>query len=405
MKRWRPPNPEWQVRADQVIAQGCLTNSKHPRSHVRGVYPTHLLKGEGCRVIDADGNLYLDFICGLGSSLFGFAHTEISAAVMSQIHKGSALSFATTLEVEVAEKLIQAFPWCQSVKFLKTGSEACSAAIKIARAATGRKLVISEGYHGWHDDFVSLSPPALGVPKRDWIRKLEKTEYPPDEVAAVIVEAVTLDTSDEYFNWLRELRENCTRTGTMLIFDEVITGFRFPGMSVAKFSGIEPDLICIGKAMGGGLPISAVMGKHAVMNCDEYFVSSTFAGDTLALAACKKTIEMLQGKYRLEDLWERGLNFQKRFNALWPEGVTIKGYPTRGVFEGNEMTKALFFQEACKAGILFGPSFFYNFSHMTINDQVIASCDDILMRIKQGNVRLEGEMPKKPFAQAVREQK
>jgi glutamate-1-semialdehyde aminotransferase len=406
MKPWRPPNPEWQKRAYLCIAQSAVTNSKRPACLVEGVTPTHLVKGEGPYVIDADGNRLIDFICGLGSNLFGYAHSETTSAIVAQAAKGATLSLGSVLEIETAEKVKELFPFIERMKFLKTGSDACSAAIRIARAYTGRKLIVSDAYHGWHDDFVSLTEPALGVPPRTWMRKLTNETLDPDSVAAVIVEAVNLDSSQEYISWLRELRKECTRVGTLLIFDEVITGFRFPKYSVANWTGIEPDIICLGKAMGNGMPISCVAGREKIMNCGEYFVSSTFAGETLSLAAALKVMTLLQSpKYDLDDLWARGKSFLEKFNKIWPEKLTLKGYPTRSVFDGDVMTKALFWQESVKAGILFGPSFFFGFQHRGLEDTVLNAADDILMRIRMGQVKLQGKLPTSPFAQKMREQK
>lgn len=405
MKKWRGPNVDWSVRQRTSIAQGALTNSKRPECFVNGVYPQHLVKGQGCRVYDDLGNVFVDYICGLGSNLLGYANAQVNAAVWERAQLGATLSLSTPLEIEVAELVKMQFPFIDRMKFLKTGSDACSAAIRIARAATGKRVVISDGYHGWHDDFVSLTPPALGVPYRDWIRSLDGSKYDKDDIAAVIIEPVNLDYSPERIEWLRTIREETANAGVLLIFDEVITGFRFPQGSVYKYTGVEPDLICLGKAMGNGLPISCVGGPTKIMECGEYFVSSTFAGETLSLAAAKAVLTLIGDKYRIEDLWEHGGMFLKKFNSIWPEKLTIQGYPSRGAFKGDDVVKALFWQEAVKAGLLFGPSWFYSFAHIGTNDMVISSCEDILHKIKMGEVRLEGEMPKAPFAQQLREKK
>lgn len=406
MKPWRPPNPEWQKRAGQCIAQNALTNSKRPSCFVEGVYPTHLVKGEGPYVYDTDGNKLIDFISGLGSNLFGYGHTEITQSIIERASKGATLSLSSTLEVEVGEKVKELFPFVERMKFLKTGTDACSAALRIARAYTGRSLVVSDNYHGWSDDFVSLTAPALGVPARTWMQKLTNQTFEKDSVAAVIIEAVNLDTSKEYVDWLRDLRKECTRVGTLLILDEVITGFRFPKYSVSNWCGIEPDIICLGKAMGNGLPIACVAGREKVMNCGEYFVSSTFAGETLSLAAALKVMTLLQqGKYDLQDLWDKGKSFQDRFNKLMPEHLTLKGYPTRAVFEGDLMTKALFWQESVKAGILFGSSFFFGFQHRGLEDSVLNASEDIFTRIRMNQVKLQGQLPQSPFAAKLRESK
>ena len=394
----------WHRRAQDSIAQGALTNSKRVESHVKGVYPTHLFRGHGCQVWDHAGKRYIDFICGLGASILGYANERVNQAIAGQLGQGASLSLGTHHEIECAEKVKELFPFVDAVKFLKTGSEACSAAIRIARAATGRDLVLSEGYHGWSDEFVRLTPPATGIPRLEKaIAKLEGLWQVGRDVAAVIVEPVITDWSDDRRAYLQKLRETCTEHGVMLIFDEVLTGFRWPRFSVANYWSINPDLIVLGKAIANGMPLAAVGGKYAVMNTEpQYFVSSTYAGETLSLVAAKKTMELLQTKYDLSALWERGQQFLDSFNALWPEVIRIEGYPSRGSFKGEPAIRTLFFQEACLAGILFGPSFFFNFSHIDELAGVIDACRDILGRIRRGDVRLKGEPPKPAYAETVR---
>lgn len=399
-------NTTWRNRSERSIAQGALTNSKRPQSFVDGVYPTHLSHGKGAIVHCADtGRKYIDFICGLGSNLFGYGNEEIAKAVTQAYLSGSALSLGSPLEVECAELLQAAMPWVKRTKFLKTGTEACSAAIRIARAATGRPYVRSAGYHGWSDAFVSLSPPAKGV-SPDFQHVLSfYDDTPLDDCAAVIIEPVITDWSEERRQWLLELQERCRKAGAWLIADEVITGYRWPKLSVSRWAGIEPDLVCLGKAIGGGMPLAAVCGRDArAMDDPAYFVSSTFGGDRTALAAFKAVHGMLKRpQWDLEDLWERGKLFQAKFNELMGGYVRIEGYPTRGVLAGEPLAKAIFMQEACKAGLLFGPSFFFGFQHREHIAEVLNLVRDISLKIKLGGVALEGAMPTTPFAQKTRE--
>jgi glutamate-1-semialdehyde 2,1-aminomutase len=394
----------WSKRAELSIAQGALTNSKRPACFIKGVFPTHLERADGAFVWDTQGKRYVDFICGLGSNLLGHAHPEIETAITAGFRKGATLSLGTPLEVELAEKLQGAFPCVERVKILKTGTEACMAAIKIARAATGRQVVVSDGYHGWSDEFVSLTPPAYGVPDStgEHIWKFSSLEQITPKVAAVIVEPVLTDASPERIVWLQALRAKCTETGALLVFDEVITGYRFPRLSVAKWSSVEPDLIVLGKAMGGGLPIAVVGGREKIMNACEYFISSTFAGELCSISAALKVTHLVQTKYRLEELWSHGERFFKIFNGIYPDKVRITGYPTRGVFSGDKDSIDLFRQEACKAGILFSTSVFFSFPHIYLSERVLSSCHDILGRIKTGSVRLDGEPSRTPFAQQMR---
>lgn len=406
-------NSTWRNRAENAIAQGALTNSKRPQSFVDGVYPTHVSHGKGAFLFCADtGKRYIDFVCGLGSNLFGYGNEEIARAVSQAYLTGASLSLGSRLEVECAETLLGVLPGMKRVKFFKTGSEACSAAIRIARAATGRVWVLSDAYHGWHDPFVSLTEPAKGVPRNPArsnlaIERLSEHDYLLESAAAaaVIVEPIITDWSESRRQWLIDLQERCKKTGTWLILDEVITGYRWPGLSVTKWAGLEPDLVCLGKAIGGGMPLAAVCGRDAAaMDDPEYFVSSTFAGDRTALAAFKAVNEMMRGpRYDVSDLWERGKVFQERFNAVLDGIVAIEGYPTRGILKGTPEAKAIFMQEACKAGLLFGPSFFFGFQHAELTEEVLATLKDVALKIKTGGVRLEGAMPSTPFAQKARE--
>jgi glutamate-1-semialdehyde aminotransferase len=391
-------------RAEVSIAQGALTNSKRPECFVKGVYPTHFVRARGCRAFDTKGNRYIDFVCGLGSIILGEANEEVLMAKATASADGSALSLGSPLEVEFAERVKEIFPFIRHVKIYKSGTEACMVAVRIARAATGRKMVYSQGYHGHSDEFIGLTPPHLGVIPSQYMRLLptDFNDISPD-AAAVIIEPVMTDAGPGRRAWLQELRDYCTKHGIMLIFDEIITGFRWPKFGVSNLWGITPDLICLGKAMGNGSPISVVGGQIDVMSGNEYFASGTFAGERDALGAALKTIELLHNKYPIQTLWDAGEKFQRRFNELDPGRVSIEGYGTRGVFRGDELAKALFWQEACKAGIFFGSSWFINFMHIDLLDQVLSVCDDIFRRIRLGGVTLEGELPKSPFAARMRE--
>lgn len=395
-------NWEHHRRAQDCIAQSYLTNSKRPEALVKGVFPTHIKRGQGAFLWDHQGKKYLDFICGLGTNLIGYGHSKVNAAISAQLAHGYSHSLATHLELEAAEKLKELFPFVDAVKWTKTGSDACSAAVRIARAKTGRNVVLSEGYHGTDDQFVALTPPAIGIPPRDWVGVLD-LNHDLDCIAAIIIEPVITDASPERLAWLQMIRELCTKRGVMLIFDEIITGFRFPKYSVASYCGVTPDLICLGKAIAGGMPLACVGGKYDVMNCGEYFISSTYAGETLSLAAAKEVMTLLQTTYDITWLWANGKSFQDEFNSLWPEQLTIEGYPSRGTFKGDPMVKALFWQEACKAGMLFGPSWWMSFPLAEESKNAMVSIRAIMQRIKRGEVKLEGELPQAPFAQKARE--
>lgn len=391
-------------RTQSVVSQECLTNSKSPHSHVFGVYPTHIKYGHGAHLHDHAGRRYLDFICGLGPNLMGMGNEKIKRSLEPYLGEAYSLSFGSHHEVELAEQLNTFFPFCDQWKFLKTGSDACLAAVKFARAYTNRGMILTEGYHGWGDGFVSLTPPAKGVKDIFSFNKL--SEYPVNEnVAAVIVEPILQDFSPERIEYLQNLREDCDKHGALLIFDEIITGFRYKRHSVSQCYGILPDLVCLGKALGGGMALSAVGGKKEIMSDKSVFISSTFAGEILPLVASKAALNLLKTDpaYSIDTLWAHGSKFMNEFNSIAPEIVRMDGYPTRGVFSGDPLAKALFFQESAKAGILFGPSWWVYFPIVPYLDQVIESSKDILGRIKRKEIALEGELPQSPFSQGVRD--
>lgn len=401
-------NEEIYTRSQDSIAQEALTNSKRPSCFVKGVYPTHVDGGDGVYLY-ADGKDYIDMIAGLGSCLFGYGHPIINRAIIDQLSTGTSYSLSSKLEVELAEKLKTVLPWCEQFKFLKTGSEACTAALRIARAYTGRELVLTEGYHGWHDEFVSLEEPALGVTGSFKIKKLandDGSEVP----AAVIIEPILLEHDKKRIDELRQLADKCAKTHTILIFDETITGLRYPNMSVSSYYGIKPDLIIMGKALGGGLPLYLVGGKKKVMSCDEYFVSSTFAGETASMAACSKIIDLLKSTdrddygYDLNRLWNKGRSFHLILNShLERVGLHYKGYPTRSRIQGSDVNQALFFQEMCRAGLLFGPTLFFGFQHIDYSVEILNTVKDVSIRLMTMNESdLLGEMPRSPFAERVR---
>lgn len=394
----------WRDRAKASIAQEALTNSKNPHMLINGLYPTHIKGAHGCYLYDTSDKKYLDFICGLGTNLFGYGNDLINQKIQKVMYNGFSHSLPTIYEVEAAEAIKEMFPAVDMVKFLKTGGDACNAAVKIARNYTGRSKVLSDGYHGWGDIFVSLTPPACGVTDHFDIEKLEAIDNIDNTVAAVIIEPVITDYSNDRRLYLQQLRKRCSEVGAVLIFDEVITGFRFEKYSVTEWSGVDPDLLCLGKAISNGLPLSCVAGGRDLMDDASYFISSTYAGEILSLVACKEVVRLLlhDSNYDIKRLWVEGEKFRDHFNENSPDNLKMVGYPTRGVFSGSEEMIALLMQEMAKANILFCKSWFYNFCHYEINDYISNVIEGILDKIKSGRCRMEYPMPKSPFSMGLR---
>ena len=394
-------NNRYRNRADLSIAHGSLTNSKRPSSFVDGVYPTHMQRGLGCYLWDEDGKKYIDYICGLGTNLFGYGNASITAACSRALSYGAVLSFSSTEEVELAELIQSHFPYMERVRFLKSGSEGCSAAVRIARAFTGRNMILTDGYHGWHDDFISDKPPAIGIPKRTWVNP-KRYYLERDNIAAIIFEPIITDLSEERINWIKEQMDVAKKHGYLVIFDETITGYRFPRGSFASYSGLNPDIAIMGKAVAGGLPLSIVGGREDVMNCD-YFVSSTWAGDRVAISGALAAHKLLMSDHTPKDLWNKGRIFLDEFNSINPSVISIQGYPTRGVLVGgSEESKNLFMQEMCRAGVLFGASWFYNKYLHEEMDTVINIAKSVIGRIERNEIRLLGKPMASPFSNTIR---
>lgn len=390
-------------RAQNSIAQGCLTNSKHPKAHIRGVTPTHMVKGQGPYLWDEHGKKYVDYICGLGVNILGYANETVNRAAAMAMQGGVSHSLGTQYEVAAAERLKECLPFVDRVKWVKTGSDACTAALKIARNATGRSLVLSDGYHGFHTEFCDVYNKTL--PSNTQQLRPDMANLNSD-VAAVIIEPVVTDYGESRQAWLRTLLTECRKRGILVIFDEVITNFRWPKFAVCNWMNVTPDLVCGGKAIANGFPLAYVAGKKELMDDAGYFVSSTYAGDTVSLAAADAVMTLLLSKkFDLERLWTAGQEFITKVNELAGGIIQLQGYPTRGITKGSsDFNLALFLQEAAKAQLLFGKSWNFSFCHMAgeVADQTYGGLTGIFQKIRDGRASLEGMMPESPLAARVR---
>ncbi len=291
-------------RALKTIPLASQTFSKSAMNFVRGASPLFLDRGKGCRVWDVDGNEYIDYVLGLMPIVLGYCDPDVDAAIRAQLEKGIIFSLATELEVQVAERLVRLIPCAEMVRFGKNGSDATSAAVRLARAHTGRDRVIVCGYHGWHDWYIGTTTRHLGVPNavRDLSISLpygdlqvfeDVLAHNRNDFAAIVIEPVGgLGGSAEFLKGLRSLTE---RYGVVLVFDEIVTGFRLDLGGAQRYYGVTPDLAAFGKAMGNGMPIAAVVGRGAIMRrMEDIFFSGTFGGETLSLAASLATIDKLE---------------------------------------------------------------------------------------------------------------
>jgi glutamate-1-semialdehyde 2,1-aminomutase/spore coat polysaccharide biosynthesis protein SpsF len=392
---------EYLARARKVIPSCTQTFSKGPTQFVQGVAPIFLERGRGSHVWDVDGNEYVDYVMALGPIVLGYDDPDVIAAVQRQLADGVTFSLAHPLEVEVAETLAKIVPCAEMVRFGKNGSDATSGAVRAARAYTGRDVVACCGYHGWQDWYIATTTRRRGVPAAvceltrtftyDDIGSLERlfAEHL-GRIAAVILEPVgVVEPTGDFLQRVAALTH---ANGAVLIFDEIVTGFRLALGGAQERFGVVPDLACFGKAMANGFPLSAVVGRREIMEVfDEIFYSFTFGGEALSLAAARATIAKLRERNVVEHLWRQGRALRDGYNALARElGLADRtqciGFPPRTVLTFRDRAgadslamKSLFQQEMIKRGILTSGGFTLCYAHSDEDvRRTLAACRDAL---------------------------
>lgn len=352
MKRF-DKSEELLARELKVSPLAAQTFSKSYRYFCRGTAPSYVEYGKGCYLYDIDGNEFIDFMCALGPITVGYNDERINKAVAQQLEKGASFSLQHPVEVELAEKVCQIIPCAEMVRFVKNGGDATTAAIRLARAYTGKDMILMSGYHGMHDWSIGASENGKGVPKAvcdltktfkyndvgDLKNKLEENK---GKVAAVILEPI--QSNGPLDGYLESVKELTHSYGAVLIFDEVVSGFRYALGGASELYGVVPDMASFGKGMGNGFAISAVAGKRELLKQIEegVFVSTTFGGDSLCMAAALKTIEILSTPGFYEYIWKLGTMMKDRIQELInkyniEDVVAVSGLPPHcGVsFEGK----------------------------------------------------------------------
>ena len=387
-QRPRDRSAELLERAKRVIPEAAQTNSKSPSQWVRGVAPTHLVRGEGGHVWDADGNEYIDYVSSLGPIVLGHDYPPVSEAAADRVRGGTTLSMPHPLQVEVAERLVETVPCAEMVRFAKNGHDATDLATKVMRAATDGDVIATQGYHGWTDQWLFDSDLDRGIPDVDY--RLRGFDYDDlasleavfdahgDDVAGVMTTPVNRSPPEGDF--LRRVRELCDDHDALLAYDEILTGFRLAPGGAGEYFGVDPDLACFAKAMANGYPISAVAGYRDVMEVierDDFFFSMTYAGETVSLAAAKATIDVL----REEPVHDRLFAVGRRLREGYTEIAAAHGledcthaYGLAPMFAVDfvdppetdtdaRYVESLFAQACLDRGVLFSGNHLPNYSH------------------------------------------
>ncbi|HEY9187436.1 MAG TPA: aminotransferase class III-fold pyridoxal phosphate-dependent enzyme [Ignavibacteria bacterium] len=368
-------------RAKGLIPAFTQTLAKGPGQYIDGIAPKYLLKGKGSHVWDVDGNEYIDFNMGIGPLSLGYAYEKVDKAIIEQLKEGITFSMMHPLEVEVAELLRQIIPNAESIRYSKTGCDVTSAAVRLARAYTGKKKILCCGYHGWHDWYISVTDRNKGIPYEiqnntytfnynDIDSVIESID---EDTAGIILEPVVFEEPKD--NFLHKIDKICKENKIVLIFDEMWTGFRLALGGAQEYFGIVPDLACYSKAIANGMPISVITGKKEIMNLLEkdVFFFTTFGGEALSLAAAKATIEEIKDKNVPQYLQKLGNylkeNLNNLFNNLNLNFISCIGYPYRTMITFNHPElnnlelKSLLQQELFKRGILWSGYHTLSFSH------------------------------------------
>jgi len=394
-----PPVPDYPRidRSDQLYARavglipaGTQTLAKGVGQHVRGVAPKYLRSGRGARVTDVDGNQFLDFTMGVGPLILGYAEPVVDAAIRAQLEDGITFSLMHPLEVEVAELVRDAVPGAEMVRFAKNGCDVTTAAVRLARAFTGREKVLSCGYHGWHDWHIAVTDRNRGIP-RDVIALSHTFGYNDlasveaaldDDTACVILEPTTFEAPHPQF--LPALKALCAERGALLVFDEMWTGFRLALGGAQERFGVTADLACFSKAVANGMPLAVLTGRGDVMRLleREVFFFSTFGGEALSLAAARATLEALRARRVPDQLEGLGSRLRDGLNALAARHAvpfvrcvgfgcrTLVTFAPEGPAAGEDplVMKSFVQQELLKRGILW--SGFHNLSAAHTEDDV-----------------------------------
>jgi glutamate-1-semialdehyde 2,1-aminomutase len=396
-----------QKKAHRLIPGGAHTYAKGDDQFPEQA-PPFIARGKGCHVWDLDGNEYIEYGMGLRSVTLGHAYDSVVEAAARQMQLGVNFSRPAKLEVDLAEAVLDLIDGAEMIKFAKNGSDVTTAAVKLARAYTQRDLIAICSDHPFFsvdDWFIGTGDLNAGIPPaisamtlkfhyNDAASLRSLFDRYPGQIACVVMEPEAV--TPPQLGFLQEVKKICEERGAILIFDEMITGFRWHLGGAQKFHGVVPDLSTFGKAMGNGFAIGALAGKREIMRLggldhDQprvFLLSTTHGAETHALAASLETIRVFREHEVIEHLWKQG----ERLHALVSRAAAehhledyfvLKGRPCNLVFETRDVNhtpsqafRTLFLQELIRGGVI-APSFVGSFSH---SDSDIGHTADVVER-------------------------
>jgi glutamate-1-semialdehyde 2,1-aminomutase len=398
-----PPSPQptanfrkckrYSCEAHRLIPGGAHTYAKGDDQYPENA-PPFIVRGHGSHVWDTDGNEFIEYGMGLRAVTLGHAYPEVVEAVYQQMLLGANFTRPARIEVEAAESILDIIDGAEMVKFAKNGSDVTTAAVKLARAYTGRDLIAicaDQPFFSTDDWFIGTTSMDAGIPSsvssltvkfryNDLASLQGLFDKHPGRIAAVVLEAESFEPPA--LGFLKGIKSLCEQRGAVLIFDEMITGFRWDLGGAQKFYGVVPDLSTFGKALANGFAVSALAGKRDIMQLGAldddrnrvFLLSTTHGAETHSLAAAMETIRIYRENNVVEFLWRQGEILRRLVNASIAENrltdfFEVKGRPCNLIFvtrdqhlKPSQECRTLFMQEMIKRGIL-GPSFVISFSH------------------------------------------
>ena len=380
------------LKAKSIIAGGNMLLSKRPEMFLPNQWPSYFSKTKGSKVWDLEGREYIDTLMMPGTNILGYNHPEVDEAVMKIIKDGNMSTLNAPEEVELAEQLINLHPWAEMVRFARSGGEANSIAIRIARAASGKDNVAFCGYHGWHDWYLAsnladsngldghllpgLSP--NGVPRnlKGSVHPFEYNDFDTLESLVTsknigVIKMEVFRNKEPENNFLEKVRRLATDKNIVLVFDECTSGFRKSFGGLHKIYGVEPDMAMFGKALGNGYAVTAVIGRKEMMKAAEStFISSTFWTERIGSAAGIATLKVMEREKSWESITETGEIITKQWKELAKEfdlSITTTGLAALTGFSfksSNSLAyKTFITQEMLKAGYLAATAFYTSTSH------------------------------------------
>jgi glutamate-1-semialdehyde aminotransferase len=413
---------ELHARAKVRIPGGAQTNSKRPSQFALGGYPIYAAHGEGGCIVDVDGNRYIDLVQALGPIILGYCYPAVDAAIAAQLQRGILYGLMSPLEVECAELLASVVPCAEMSRFFKGGGEATAAAARTVRGYTRREVILSSGYRGWPDVWSAASgDPGIPAALRESIENFEefdlaglekRFEFHQGQVAAVFLDIQRAAPPPGYLQAVKDL---CHAHNALLVYDEIVTGFRLAPGGMQEYFQVTPDLACFAKAMANGMPLACVAGRADVMSSmQERLISITYGGEALSLAAAVACIQTIRTDNVPDYLWQLGKRLREGLNRAAEQAevpficggldpmttMTFTSAPAaesmNSAFQsdpgrahshsaGQELLWEYFLQEMAVRGVLLrrGGLNFLTYSHTTAQiDQVIGATGEVFGQLR-----------------------